>query len=320
VVGGGEPRRLTALVGRGPKPTVFAHAWAQTDLTIGHLVGEGGEADPLGDMCMMESADCRVGFRPTHRGGVPVAREASVGVDVLSLREGGEADPLGDMCPLGREGDLDVMDVLDREGDPDVTDVHRHGGGPVPRLVAHWLGSCEVSDPSWFHSSSADSSGPKGPMWAFFQQKLLHIVSFPEDAGAFVPAQGCERCLHGLTLVDPLEISVEVSTKQVGTVAHGCSDWRPDEEVVPVLLPSGDRAHVLLLQRPAPGRFGRQWTGVTTLGFWRGRWRIRGSGTRRRRGRTTATIVPRRRRRGTRHRGLAAGRPRTPLRADSWLG
>ena len=78
--------------------------------------------------------------------------------------EGGEADPLGDMCPPGREGDLDVMDVLDREGDPDVTDVHRHGGGPVPRLVAHWLGSCEVSDPSWFHSSSADSSGPKGPI------------------------------------------------------------------------------------------------------------------------------------------------------------
>ena len=258
VVGGGEPRRLTALVGRGPKPTVFAHAWAQTDLTIGHLVGEGGEADPLGDMCMMESADCRVGFRPTHRGGVPVAREASVGVDVLSLREGGEADPLGDMCPLGREGDLDVMDVLDREGDPDVTDVHRHGGGPVPRLVAHWLGSCEVSDPSWFHSSSADSSGPKGPMWAFFQQKLLHIVSFPEDAGAFVPAQGCERCLHGLTLVDPLEIGVEVSTKRVGTVAHGCFDWRPDEEVVPVLLPSGDRAHVgvgtTIEARHAPGR------------------------------------------------------------------
>ena len=230
--------------------------------------------------------------------------------DVLSLREGGEADPLGDMCPLGREGDLDVMDVPDREGDPDVTDVRRHGGGPVPRLVAHWLGSCEVSDPSWFHSSSADSSGPKGPLCAFFQQKLLHIVSFPEDAGAFVPAQGCERCLHGLTLVDPLEIGVEVSTKRVGTVAHGCSDWRPDEEVVPVLLPSGDRAHVasglarrsrqgtllggllcrtLLLQRPTPGRFVRQWTGVTTLGFWRGRWRIRGSGTRRRRGRTTAT-------------------------------
>jgi hypothetical protein len=162
------------------------------------------------------------------------------------------------MCPLGREGDLDVMDVLDREGDPDVTDVHRHGGGPVPRLVAHWLGSCEVSDPSWFHSSSADSSGPKGPMWAFFQQKLLHIVSFPEDAGAFVPAQGCERCLHGLTLVDPLEIGVEVSTKRVGTVAHGCFDWRPDEEVVPVLLPSGDRAHVgvgtTIEARHAPGR------------------------------------------------------------------
>jgi len=90
VVGGGEPRRLTALVGRGPRPTVFAHAWAQTDLTIGHLVGEGA-------LTMMESADSKVGFRPTHRGGVPVAREASVGVDVLSLREGGEADPLGDM-------------------------------------------------------------------------------------------------------------------------------------------------------------------------------------------------------------------------------
>ena len=106
-----------------------------------------------------------------------------------------------------------------------------------------------------------------------------------------MPAQVCERCLHGLTLVDPLEISVDVSTKRVGTVAHGCSDWRPDEEVVPVLLPSGGRAHVgvgttieashapgrpavqdliLILQRHAPGRFGRQWTGVTTLGFWMG--------------------------------------------------
>ena len=150
------------------------------------------------------------------------------------------------------------MDVLDREGDPDVTDVHRHGGGPVPRLVAHWLGSCEVSDPSWFPSSSADSSGHKGPMWALFPKKTAHHkFSFPEDAGAFVPAQGCERCLHGLTLVDPLEISVEVSTKRVGTVAHGCSDWRPDEEVVPVLLPSGDRAHVgvgtTIEARHAPG-------------------------------------------------------------------
>lgn len=253
VVGGGEPRRLTALVGCAPRPTVFAHAWAQTDLTIGHLVpGEGA-------LTMMESADFKLGFRPTHRGGVPVAREASVGVDVLSLREGGEEDPLGDMCPPGREGDLDVMDVLDREGDPDVTDVHRHGGGPVPRLVAHWLGSCEVSDPSWFHSSSADSGGPKGSMWDRFPKKTAHhIFSFPEDAGAFVPAQGCERCLHGQTLVDPLEISVAVSTKRVGTVTHGCSDWRPDEEVVPVLLPSGDRAHVgvgtTIEARHAPGR------------------------------------------------------------------
>ena len=112
----------------------------------------------------------------------------------------------------------------------------------------------------------------------------------------------------GLTLVDPLEVSVEVSTKRVGTVAHGCSDWRPDEEVVPVLLPSGDRAHVgvgtTIEARHAPGRPAVQdpafaetcaWAvrasvdRVTTLGFWRGRWRIRGSGTRRRRGRTTAT-------------------------------
>lgn len=64
---------------------------------------------------------------------------------------------------------------------------------------------------------------------------------------------------RGLTLVDPLEISVEdVSTKRVGTVAHGCSDWRPDEEVVPVLLPSGGRAHVgvgtTIEARHAPGR------------------------------------------------------------------
>ena len=107
-------------------------------------------------------------------------------VDVLSLREGGEADLWGDMCPLGREGDLDVMDVLDREGDPDVTDVHRHGGGPVPRLVAHWLGSCEVSDPSWFHSSSADFSGPKGPMWARFPKKTAHRhFLFPRGCGRF---------------------------------------------------------------------------------------------------------------------------------------
>ena len=58
--------------------------------------------------------------------------------------------------------------------------------------------------------------------------------------------------------MDPLEISVDVSTKRVGTVAHGCSDWRPDEEVVPVLLPSGDRAHVgvgtTIEARHAPGR------------------------------------------------------------------
>ena len=58
-----------------------------------------------------------------------------------------------------------------------------------------------------------------------------------------MPAQGCERCLHGLTLVDPLEIGVVVSTKQVGTVTRGCSGWRLDEEVVPVLMPRGDRAH-----------------------------------------------------------------------------
>ena len=59
VVGGGEPRRLTALVGCAPRPTVFAHAWAQTDLTIGHLVpGEGA-------LTMMESADFKVwGFGP----------------------------------------------------------------------------------------------------------------------------------------------------------------------------------------------------------------------------------------------------------------
>ena len=59
VVGGGEPRRLTALVGCAPRPTVFAHAWAQTDLTIGHLVpGEGA-------LTMMESADFkRWGFGP----------------------------------------------------------------------------------------------------------------------------------------------------------------------------------------------------------------------------------------------------------------
>ena len=96
-------------------------------------------------------------------------------------------------------------------------------------------------------------------MWDRFPKKTAHhIFSFPEDAGAFVPAQGCERCLHGLILVDPLEISVDVSTKRVGTVAHGCSDWRPDEEVVPVLLLSGGRAHVgvgtTIEARHAPGR------------------------------------------------------------------
>ena len=57
--------------------------------------------------------------------------------------------------------------------------------------------------------------------------------------------------------MDPLEISVAVSTKRVGTVTHGCSDWRPDEEVVPVLLPSGGRAHVgvgtTIEARHAPG-------------------------------------------------------------------
>ena len=55
-------------------------------------------------------------------------------------------------------------------------------------------------------------------------------------------------------------ISVDVSTKRVGTVASWLvgSDWRPDEEVVPVLLPSGGRAHVgvgtTIEARHAPGR------------------------------------------------------------------
>ena len=96
----------------------------------------------------------------------------------LSLREGGEADPLGDMCPLGREGDLDVMDVLDREGDPDVTDVHRHGGGPVPRLVAHWLGSCEVSaTPAGFTAPPLTPAAPRDPCGLYFQKKLLTTSS-----------------------------------------------------------------------------------------------------------------------------------------------
>ena len=85
---------------------------------------------------------------------------------------------LGDMCPLGREGDLDVMDVLDREGDPDVTDVHRHGGGPVPPASSRtgWA-AVKCPTPAGFPAPPLTPAAPRDPCGLYFQKKLLTTSS-----------------------------------------------------------------------------------------------------------------------------------------------
>ena len=94
-----------------------------------------------------------------------------MGVDVLSLHEGGEADPLGDMCPLGREGDLDVMDVLDREGDPDVTDVHRPTvAGMCPASSRTGWAAVKCPTPAGFTAPPLTPAAPRDPCGLFFNK------------------------------------------------------------------------------------------------------------------------------------------------------